>query len=563
MADYKLNFAAVLTYTKPQSGDRDPSALMLIDMNGLFTLPVTVLRRDETCRAAMARVARNDLGIVVDENAGDNVVSYLGTQTSPREPGKATHVYGLELTEAQMGGLALAVIRSPGYRTNFIGATTVPLQEDKFETFLQHRYANSMAVTMAAGLKQAGIFTLGEKSRNAIATLLRRAPEGIEDGETSATLCPLEQEQLEAIERVFHWYDADGNGAIDLAELEQAASRAGIETTAEELRTYLNRYDTNHDGTIDYPEFVAMMSEIIVDGDDGAEAFASIRSDMRSRLAAARDDRDGAVGREEAEVLLTILLHFVLGKAPERGEAEVAFHAGGKLDRCFAVLCDADPDGAVTRKELAAALPHVAAEDRDRFFACLGIDTDGKVAVEEAAATLAGELEAIRQAALTCVNVGEKLAAENDGGGAGPAVALPPSLLEWLFGRDFFLASFFGGEAKADENGVERGAAKTKGGAAPLMPTGSDPDDLRAGFAAADEDGDGALSPAEARSLVESLAGSTDDDIVAKAMTKCGVAGSSEIGFSRFCSMYTAVLRAKHGLQTPWSTLSRVLSSEA
>ncbi|CAL8466924.1 g6460 [Coccomyxa elongata] len=55
----------------------------------------------------------------------------------------------------------------------------------------------------------------------------------------------------------FNKFDTDHSGALTKDEIREALSSMG--STDEEVERLIDEYDTNHDGEIDYPEFLAMM----------------------------------------------------------------------------------------------------------------------------------------------------------------------------------------------------------------------------------------------------------------------------------------------------------------
>ena len=69
----------------------------------------------------------------------------------------------------------------------------------------------------------------------------------------------LTTQQIHEIESIFFLYDEDGSGYIETPELMKAMHGCGYED--DELRAMLRRHDQNHDGRLDFDEFLAMMRE--------------------------------------------------------------------------------------------------------------------------------------------------------------------------------------------------------------------------------------------------------------------------------------------------------------
>uniref|UniRef100_M0ZZD4 EF-hand domain-containing protein n=2 Tax=Solanum TaxID=4107 RepID=M0ZZD4_SOLTU len=58
----------------------------------------------------------------------------------------------------------------------------------------------------------------------------------------------------------FQYFDKDHSGYISREELEQALREFGMDDE-NDLREIINEVDTDHDGRINYDEFVAMMKK--------------------------------------------------------------------------------------------------------------------------------------------------------------------------------------------------------------------------------------------------------------------------------------------------------------
>merc|ERR1711990_616261 len=68
----------------------------------------------------------------------------------------------------------------------------------------------------------------------------------------------LTQDQVEEIKEAFDLFDTDGSGSIDVNELKVAMKALGMDAKSEEIRKLIN--DSDSDGTIDFDEFLAMMT---------------------------------------------------------------------------------------------------------------------------------------------------------------------------------------------------------------------------------------------------------------------------------------------------------------
>jgi len=58
----------------------------------------------------------------------------------------------------------------------------------------------------------------------------------------------------------FDLFDSDHNDTIDTEELKQALSNLGIDAKNQTLQNMMNDIDKNQSGTIDFDEFIEMMT---------------------------------------------------------------------------------------------------------------------------------------------------------------------------------------------------------------------------------------------------------------------------------------------------------------
>ncbi|KUJ20159.1 calmodulin-like protein [Mollisia scopiformis] len=68
------------------------------------------------------------------------------------------------------------------------------------------------------------------------------------------------REQVEEFKRVFTLVDKNNDGNITTTSLGSVMRSLGQTPTDAELLDIINEADTDHDGTIDFPEFLAMMA---------------------------------------------------------------------------------------------------------------------------------------------------------------------------------------------------------------------------------------------------------------------------------------------------------------
>merc|ERR1712057_74931 len=70
----------------------------------------------------------------------------------------------------------------------------------------------------------------------------------------------LTEEQMEEIREAFSLFDADASGMIDVRELKAAMRALGFEVKNEELKKMVSDVDNDGNGTIEFAEFLAMMT---------------------------------------------------------------------------------------------------------------------------------------------------------------------------------------------------------------------------------------------------------------------------------------------------------------
>merc|ERR1711890_138670 len=70
----------------------------------------------------------------------------------------------------------------------------------------------------------------------------------------------LSEEQMDEIREAFNLFDNDQSGAIDVRELKAATRALGFEIKNEELKKMVSDVDNDGNGTIEFAEFLAMMT---------------------------------------------------------------------------------------------------------------------------------------------------------------------------------------------------------------------------------------------------------------------------------------------------------------
>merc|ERR1712080_398620 len=122
----------------------------------------------------------------------------------------------------------------------------------------------------------------------------------------------LSDEQVEEIREAFSLFDSDASGAIDVRELKAAMRALGFEIKNEELKKMVSDIDNDGNGTIEFQEFLGMMTGKMGD-DDGttkitfknlarvAEELGETIDDeeLQDMINQADRDGDGAINADE------------------------------------------------------------------------------------------------------------------------------------------------------------------------------------------------------------------------------------------------------------------------
>merc|ERR1711981_870379 len=98
----------------------------------------------------------------------------------------------------------------------------------------------------------------------------------------------LSEEQIEEIREAFNLFDADNSGAIDVRELKAAMRALGFEVKKEELKKMISDIDNDGNGSIEFGEFLEMMTGKMGEKDTRENIDEEELQDMINQA-----DRDG------------------------------------------------------------------------------------------------------------------------------------------------------------------------------------------------------------------------------------------------------------------------------
>ena len=151
----------------------------------------------------------------------------------------------------------------------------------------------------------------------------------------------LAPEQVEQLKEAFQLFDADQSGAIDYRELKAAMKALGIQVKKEELKKMITDVDSDGSGSIEFPEFLEMMTAKMGPSDtkeELAKVFESFDNDKTGQISFANLKR---IAKELGEHLNDEELQSMLNHADKTGNGGVSMddfyrlmkkQQGNKLD---------------------------------------------------------------------------------------------------------------------------------------------------------------------------------------------------------------------------------------
>ncbi|KAL4874478.1 hypothetical protein BJY04DRAFT_203850 [Aspergillus karnatakaensis] len=106
----------------------------------------------------------------------------------------------------------------------------------------------------------------------------------------------LTEDQIAQFKEVFAVFDKDGTGDITATELGEVMRSLGQNPTDTELQDIIDELDVDRTGTIDFDEFLVMMSRKVKDSDPEAE--------LREAFAVFDKDKSGSISADELRQVL-------------------------------------------------------------------------------------------------------------------------------------------------------------------------------------------------------------------------------------------------------------------
>ena len=122
-------------------------------------------------------------------------------------------------------------------------------------------------------LAQEGNEEVAQHVRSAASSCKAVAHGRWEDGMGSCGADRLSEEQIAEFKEAFSLFDKDGDGTITERQLGTVMRSLGENKSEAQVHDMIGEFDAEGEGTIDFPEFLTMMSCEVRDIDDAEEAF--------------------------------------------------------------------------------------------------------------------------------------------------------------------------------------------------------------------------------------------------------------------------------------------------
>merc|ERR1711908_76190 len=106
----------------------------------------------------------------------------------------------------------------------------------------------------------------------------------------------LSDEPMDEIREAFNLFDGDQSGAIDVRELKAAMRALGFEVKNEELKKMVSDIDNDGNGTIEFTEFLSMMTGKMGEKDTREDVDDE---ELQDTINQADRDGDGAINIDE------------------------------------------------------------------------------------------------------------------------------------------------------------------------------------------------------------------------------------------------------------------------
>jgi len=131
-------------------------------------------------------------------------------------------------------------------------------------------------------------------------------------------------QQVAEFKEAFEIFDQDGDVSITAAELGSVMKSLGIDMTQTELEDMINDVDADGNGSIDFPEFVALMSKKMTE--------TETREELRAAFAHFDKDGSGYIDKEELLLVMEQLGEKLTDQEADEMMAEADNNGDGQID---------------------------------------------------------------------------------------------------------------------------------------------------------------------------------------------------------------------------------------
>ena len=134
----------------------------------------------------------------------------------------------------------------------------------------------------------------------------------------------LNSQQVAEFKEAFEIFDQDGDGSISASELGNVMQSLGIQITQTELEDMINDVDADGNGSIDFPEFVALMSKKMTE--------TETREELKAAFSHFDKDGNGVIDRNELLLVMEQLGERLSDQEADEMMQEADCNGDGQID---------------------------------------------------------------------------------------------------------------------------------------------------------------------------------------------------------------------------------------
>ncbi|KAJ2926107.1 hypothetical protein H1R20_g10983, partial [Candolleomyces eurysporus] len=183
----------------------------------------------------------------------------------------------------------------------------------------------------------------------------------------------LSEDQIQAFKESFSLFDKDGDGTISAKELGTVMRSLGRNPNETELRDMINEIDKDRNGTVDFEEFIEMMSRSVPGGSKDSSGRSGEEEDLYQAFKVFDKDGSGKISQVELRdvmrglatesVVLLTDVHRISGESLSEKEIEQMIkeadkNGDGEID--FSAMSPSDNVSKKEQEQRFNILPHPA-----------------------------------------------------------------------------------------------------------------------------------------------------------------------------------------------------------